>query len=111
MRQRPDSRFVDQQAARMKDLLHRRATLSREDLEYTAKTVAKLKDTSCVAELIGWGDDERAEIETFTAIAIEVMRHTTVSRLREAARIVELRGLMKDVPSDKLSAFIPNGIK
>ena len=99
MRQRPDATFVAVQAARMKDLLHRRATVSREDLEYTAQAIAKLKDArlqACVTELIGWGDDERAEIETFVAIAIEVMRHTTVSRLREAARTVELRRLMRD---------------
>jgi hypothetical protein len=100
MRQRPDSTFVNVQAARMKELLHRRATLSREDLEYTVQQAAKLKDErlkSCVAELVGWGDDERSEIETFTAIAIEVMRHATVSRLRAAARTVELRGLMREV--------------
>jgi len=100
MRQRPDSDFVDMQARRMKELLHRRATVSRDDLEYVAQQVAKLKDErlkSCVAELIGWGDDERAEIETFCAIAIEVMRHATVSRLRDAARTVELRGLMREV--------------
>jgi hypothetical protein len=100
MRQRPDTTFVDLQARRMKELLHRRATVSRDDLEYVAQQVSKLKDErlkSCVAELIGWGDDERAEIETFCAIAIEVMRHATVSRLRDAARTVELRGLMREV--------------
>jgi hypothetical protein len=103
MRQRPDATFVAVQAVRMKDLLHRRATVSREDLEYTAQAIAKLKDTrlqACVTELIGWGDDERAEIETFVAIAIEVMRYTTVSRLRDAARTVELRGLMRGVKFD-----------
>jgi hypothetical protein len=100
MRQRPDSTFVNVQAARMKELLHRRATVSPGDLEYVAQTVAKLKDERlkcCVAELIGWGTNERAEIETFCAIAIEVMRHTSVSRLRDAARTVELRGLMREV--------------
>jgi hypothetical protein len=100
MRQRPDSTFVSVQAARMKELLHRRATLSRDDLEYVAQAVAKLRDERlkcCVAELIGWGTSERAEIETFCAIAIEVMRHATVSRLRDAARVVELRGLMREV--------------
>lgn len=104
MRQRPDANFVALQATRMKELLHRRATVSREDLEYTAQAMSKLKDArlqACVAELIGWGDDERAEIETFVAIAIEVMRHTTVSRLREAARTVELRKLMQDTQRAK----------
>jgi len=103
MRQRPNSDFVDVQAARMKELLHRRATLSRDDLEYVAQQVAKLKDErlkSCVAELVGWGDDERSEIETFVAIAIEVMRLSTVSRLRDAARTIEMRHLMCRVTED-----------
>lgn len=80
-------------------LLRQRAALPREDLEYLVERVAKLKDArlqQCVAELIGWGDEERAEIETFVAIAIEVMRHATVSRLRAAARTVELRYLVRD---------------
>jgi hypothetical protein len=87
----------------MKELLHRRATLSRDDLEYVAQQVAKLKDErlkSCVAELVGWGDDERSEIETFVAIAIEVMRLSTVSRLRDAARTIEMRHLMCRVTED-----------
>lgn len=91
---RPDADFVAQQAARMTELLRQRAALDRDDLEYLVERVAKLKDDrlqACIADLIGWGDDERAELETFVAIAIEVMKRTNVSRLREAARVVELR--------------------
>ncbi len=83
----------------MHALLRQRAALPREDLEYLVERVAKLKDDrlqQCIAELIGWGDDERAEIETFVAIAIEVMRTTTVTKLRSAARTVELRYLLRD---------------
>jgi hypothetical protein len=97
-RVKPDATFVAQQANRMRELLHQRATLPREDLEYLAETVAKLKDErlkACVAELIGWGDEDRAEIETFVAIAIEIMKKTNVSKLREAAMTVELRYHMK----------------
>jgi hypothetical protein len=97
-RVKPDATFVAQQANRMRELLHQRATLPREDLEYLVETVAKLKDErlkACVAELIGWGDEDRAEIETFVAIAIEVMKKTNVSKLREAAMTVELRYHMK----------------
>jgi hypothetical protein len=97
-RVKPDATFVAQQANRMRELLHQRATLPREDLEYVVETVAKLKDErlkACVAELIGWGDEDRAEIETFVAIAIEVMKKTNVSKLREAAMTVELRYHMK----------------
>jgi hypothetical protein len=98
---RPDADFVEQQAARMLELLQQRATLPREDLEYVVETVAKLKDErlkACVAELIGWGDDERAELETFIAITIEVMKKTNVSKIRSAAATVGLRHYLKDVP-------------
>jgi hypothetical protein len=97
-RVKPDATFVAQQADRMRELLHQRATLPREDLEYLVETVAKLKDErlkACVAELIGWGDEDRAEIETFVSIAIEVMKKTNVSKLRDAAMTVELRYHMK----------------
>ena len=83
----------------MRELLHQRATVPREELEYLVERVAKLKDErlqAAVAGLIGWGDEERAEIETFVAIAIEVMKKTNVSKLREAAQTVELRYLVKE---------------
>lgn len=97
---RRDPITVDQIAGRMIELLQQRNALSRDDLEYVVETVAKLKDErlkACVAELIGWGDDERAEVETFVAIAIEVMKRTNVSKLRECARIVELRFLSHEL--------------
>ena len=97
---RPDANFVAEQAVRMTQLLQQRAAIPREDLEYLVEHVARLKDQrlqAAVAGLIGWGDEERAEIETFVAIAIEVMKKTNVSKLREAAQTVELRYLTKDV--------------
>lgn len=97
---RPDATFVAEQSVRMRELLQQRATLPREDLQYVVETVAKLKDErlkACIAELIGWGDDERAELETFVAIALEVMKKTNVSKLREAATLVGVRTFMKDV--------------
>jgi hypothetical protein len=93
---KPDAGFVAEQANRMKELIQYRAALNRDDLEYVVERVAKMKDErlqQCVAELIGWGDDERAELETFVAIAIEVMKRTNISKLRECARVVELRFL------------------
>jgi len=84
---------------RCRELLQERNNLTRDDLEYTALVVSKLKDErlkTCAAELIGWGDDERAELETFCAIALEVMKQSTPSKLREAALRVELRSLLKD---------------
>jgi hypothetical protein len=93
---KPNAGFAAEQANRMKELIQNRAALNRDDLEYVVERVAKLRDErlqQCVAELIGWGDDERAELETFVAIAIEVMKRTNISKLRECARIVELRFL------------------
>jgi hypothetical protein len=92
--------FVQQQAQALNELLRLRAAVSRDDLEYLVERVSRLKDErlqAAVAGLIGWGDAERAEIETFVAIAIEVMRHTSVTRLREAARTVELRYLAREM--------------
>lgn len=86
--------FLAQMADRMYDLLRRRGNVEHEDLEYLAERVDKLKDEklkTIAAELIGWDDDERAEIETFVAISLEVMRNTNISKIRAAARIVELR--------------------
>ena len=85
---KPDADFVAEQSLRMKELLHLRAALPREDLEYVVERIAKLKDTrlqECIGTLIGWSDDERAEIETFVAIALGVMKRTNVSKLRECA--------------------------
>jgi hypothetical protein len=103
-RAKPDADFVAVQAARMHALLRERAAVPREELEYLVERVAKLRDErlqAAVAGLIGWGDDERAEIETFVAIAIEVMRQTSVSRLRAAARTVELRYYAQEMREGK----------
>ncbi len=88
----------------MQALLQQRAALDRDDLEYVVDRVSRLKDQrlqECVAELVGWGDDERAELETFIAIAIEVMKRTNVSKLRECARIVELRFLARELRNEE----------
>ncbi len=101
---RPDADFVAMQAERMRDLLQQRAAIPREDLEYLVERAAKLKDErlqAAIGGLIGWGDEERAEVETFVAIAIEVMKRTNVSKLREAAQTVELRYLIKDTKREE----------
>lgn len=91
---KPDKHFVAEQAERMRELLQLRAALPREDLEYLVEKVERMKDErlrSCITALIGWGDEERAEVETFVAVAIEVMKRTNIGKLRECARIVELK--------------------
>lgn len=99
-RERMPAELPSVMAVRMTELVQMRANIPREDLEYLVERIDKLKDErlkSCVANLIGWGDDERAELETFIAVAIEVMKKTNPSKLRDAARIVHLRYLMKEV--------------
>lgn len=89
--------------ADLKDALQGRGNLSRDDLEYVAQKIALLRDErlkQCIAELIGWGDDQRARLETSAAIGIECMKLCTPSKLREAARRVELKYHLKKVSDD-----------
>lgn len=98
-RERMPNYLPDMMAARMTELVQMRANIPREDLEYLVERVDKLKDErlkSCVAVLIGWGDDERAELETFIAVALEIMKKTNPSKVREAARVVHLRNLLQE---------------
>lgn len=83
---------------RSKAIMRGRGNLSRDDLEYLVETASKLKDKrmqECVAEMIGWGDDERSELETLLAIGFEAMKLCSPSRLREAAMRVSLKYYMK----------------
>jgi hypothetical protein len=99
-RERMPASLPAEMADRMRELIQQRASLPREELEYVVEAVAKLKDErlkACVAELIGWGDEERAELETFVAVALEVMKTTNPSKLRSATRTVALRTFMKDL--------------
>ena len=85
-------------------LVHCKGNLTRDDLEYLAQTASKLKDErlkQCIAELIGWGDDERAELETMLAIGYEAMKLCSPSRLREAAMRVGLKYHMKENLNEK----------
>lgn len=80
-----------------------RGNLSQDDLEYVAIVASKLKDErlkACIAELIGWGDEERAELETLLAIGFEAMRLCSPSRLREAAMRVELKYHLRRIENE-----------
>ena len=85
--------------SRSTDITRGRGNLSTDDLEYVAQAVEKLKDKrlqECIAELIGWGDNERSELETLLAIGFEAMKLCSPSRLREAAMRVSLKYYMKE---------------
>lgn len=86
--------MMERLTERCKAVLQSRGNLPREDLEYLVQKVEAMKDErlkACIADLIAWGDDERADLETFCAVALEVMKDSTPSRLREAAIRVEIR--------------------
>lgn len=88
--------LMDHYGPLLKDHLQGRNNLAQDELEYTVEKVAAMKDARLaqnIATLIGWGDAERAEIETFCAIALEVMSRARPSVLRDAAMIVEMRAL------------------
>lgn len=92
------STLINYWEARLTQLLQTRNNLEQEDLEYVVEKVITLRDLrlqSCVTELIGWGDEERSELETFAAIAIEMMKLAKPSMIREASRNVELRFHLK----------------
>lgn len=96
--------LVKHYAVRCTALVHCKGNLTRDDLEYLALTASKLKDErlkQCIAELIGWGDEERAELETMLAIGYEAMKLCSPSRLREAAMRVELKYHMKENLNEK----------
>jgi hypothetical protein len=86
-------------------LVQCKGNLERDDLEYLIEVGSKLKDQrlkDCIVGLVGWGDDERAELETLLALGFEAMRLCSPSRLREAATRVGLKYYMKDIPNEPI---------
>lgn len=79
---------------KLRNLLQERNNLTREDLEYLVSSIHGLRDArlkKSIACLVGWGDDERSELDTFIAISLQLMTETTPSRLRSAVEAVELK--------------------
>lgn len=96
--------LIKHYAGRATWLVQCKGNLERDDLEYLMATASKLKDErlkSCIAELVGWGDDERAELETLLALGFEAMKLCSPSRMREAAMRVSLKYHMKEFTNDK----------
>lgn len=84
-------------------LVQCKGNLEREDLEYLMVTASKLRDErlkQCIAELVGWGDEERAELETLLALGFEAMKLCSPSRLREAAMRVSLKYHLKEINNE-----------
>lgn len=80
------------------ELLHIKGNLSQDDLKYAIDKLEKMKDDrlrDIVVKMIGWDEDERAELETFCAIALESFKLCTSYKLKEAAMRVELRYRLK----------------
>lgn len=91
--------WVDDYGPRLVAMLQARNNLTRDDLEYIVERADKLKDArfkACIGTLIGWGDEERAELETFIAIAIEIMKRTPPSRLRDATLTIGIKVAIRE---------------
>lgn len=92
--------FIKFWEKRLISLLRQRANLSEEDLGYVVTKLSTLKDErfkELVATLIGWGDDERAEMETFCGVALELMKRSRPSAVREATKTVETRFYLRQL--------------
>jgi hypothetical protein len=87
-------KIIEYWGKRCKEIVQDRNNLTQDELEHVVSSIAKLKDEklkNAVTSLIGWGDKERADLETFISISLELFRLSSPSRVREAARIVEIR--------------------
>jgi len=96
--------LVKHYAGRATWLVQCKGNLSQDDLEYLMMAASKLKDErlkSCIAELVGWGDEERAELETLLALGFEAMKLCSPSRMREAAMRVSLKYYLKEFNNGK----------
>lgn len=90
--------FAQMMGSRMTELLHGRGNLNQDDLEYVVNRLEKMKDTrlkECIGSLIGWGDEERAEIETTFAVLLEIAKNSNPSKIHNAVKMVEIRFLAK----------------
>lgn len=89
--------FINYWNTQMTELLHERNNLSQDDLEYLVSKIENMKDERlkyCITTLIGWGDAERSQIETFVYVALQVMKDVNPSRIREVVKKVELQSLL-----------------
>ena len=96
--------LIKHYAGRATWLVQCKGNLSQDDLEYLMMAASKLKDErlkSCIAELVGWGDEERAELETLLALGFEAMKLCSPSRMREAAMRVSLKYYLKEFNNGK----------
>lgn len=92
--------FVVNWANTILGIIRSRNTLNREELEDCVQRVAKLRDPvlqQYVATLIGWGDQERAELIHFSMVALELMKRTRPSVVIDVHKMVEMRHRMRNL--------------
>jgi hypothetical protein len=74
--------------------------LPEDELAYLLTKVETMKDErlkNAIAGLIGWGDQEEADMQTFCAIALQLMADSRPSVIREASRKIEIRAILNGV--------------
>lgn len=83
-------------ANRMYELVKIKADLTEDEKAYLVEKLESMRDEklkSIIVGLMGWGDDERAEVQTYVAVTLELLQRATPSAVKEACRIVEIRSL------------------
>lgn len=87
-------------SARCTELLRHKGDLTDDEKAYLFDKLETMKDEklkSIITGLVGWGDDERAELETTISVLLQVMRTATPKQIRSAAMTVEYQSLMKQI--------------
>lgn len=78
---------------RLTELLMVRACVSDDDLVYLIDKTNKLNDEKLkdiIGNLIGWGSDEREEIQSICAIMLRVVEKSTAAKVRECWLIQQI---------------------
>lgn len=93
-------KFVTEWATKVLGIVRGRNTLSREELEDCVQRASKLRDPvlqGYIANLIGWGDQDRAELIHFCMVALELMKRTRPSVVIETHKTIEIRHRMRQI--------------
>jgi hypothetical protein len=112
----PQSRHTQREAAfmywsrRAPQMLNQKVRPPREDLEYVAQQLEKMKDErfkGIIANMLAWDDDDRAELETLVYGCLQLLKSSPPAAIRDAFRILEMRYLTQSSQGEKAGRFLP----
>lgn len=112
----PQGRHAQREAAylywsrRAPQMLNQKVRPPREDLEYVAHQLEKMKDErfkGIIADMLAWDDEDRAELETLVYGSLELLKSSPPAAIREAFRILEMRYLTQSSQGQTPGRFLP----